>query len=94
MESSNKKNIFQMPANRPQQEEDKQPEGGVRQLTNIELIRKAEESAESLELEKAVALYEEGLQRFPNDTVILDGYSELLIQLGEGEKAKKVRTIV
>ena len=79
-----------MPASRQQQEEDKLPEGGVRQLTNIELIRKAEESAESLDLEKAVALYEEGLERFPNDTVILDGYSELLIQLGEEEKAIKV----
>jgi tetratricopeptide (TPR) repeat protein len=65
--------------------------GQVRQLTNLELIKRAEEYSESLELEKAVALYDEGLQRFPNDTVILDGYSELLIQLGEEEKAKKVR---
>ena len=63
---------------------------GMRQLTNIELIKRAEECTESLELEQAVSLYEEGLQRFPNDTVILDGYSELLIQLGEEEKAKKV----
>ena len=53
--------------------------GQVRQLTNIELIKRAEECTESLELEQAVSLYEEGLQRFPNDTVILDGYSELLI---------------
>jgi Tetratricopeptide repeat len=45
---------------------------------------------DTLELEKAVALYHEGLQRFPNDTVILDGYAELLIQLGEIEKAKEV----
>jgi hypothetical protein len=30
------------------------------------------------------------LQRFPNDTVILDGYSELLISLGEIDKAKEV----
>ena len=67
---------------------------GLRQLTNIELIKRAEESAESLELEQAVSLYEEGLQRFPNDTVILDGYSELLIQLGEEEKAKKVTHLV
>ena len=63
---------------------------GLRQLTNIELIKRAEECTESLELEQAVSLYEEGLQRFPNDTVILDGYSELLIQLGEEDKAKKV----
>ena len=50
-----------------------------RQLTNLELIKKAEEAAESLELEKAVALYEEGVERFPNDTVLLDGYADLLI---------------
>ena len=62
----------------------------VRDLTNIELIKRAEECVETLELEKAVALYHEGVQRFPNDTVILDGYSELLIQLGELEKAKEV----
>jgi hypothetical protein len=37
-------------------------------LSNIELIRTAEEATENLELEKAVALYEEGLERFPNDT--------------------------
>lgn len=50
-----------------------------RQLTNLELIKKAEEYVETLKLEKAVALYDEGLQRFPNDTVILDGYADLLI---------------
>ena len=48
-------------------------------LSNIELIKTAEECAENLELERAVALYEEGLERFPNDTQILDGYSDLLI---------------
>jgi hypothetical protein len=48
-------------------------------LSNLELIRLAEESAEALELERAVALYEEGLERFPNDTQILDGYADLLI---------------
>ncbi len=51
----------------------------ARPLTNLELIKQAEEAAESLELEKAVALYEEGLERFPNDTQILDGYADLLI---------------
>ena len=44
----------------------------VRQLSNLELIKKAEECADSLELEKAVSLYDEGLTRFPNDTVIID----------------------
>ena len=63
---------------------------GERALTNIELIRKAEEFTESLQLEHAVSLYSEGVERFPNDTVILDGYSDLLIQLGEIEKAKLV----
>ncbi len=62
--------------------------GPQRELTNLELIRRAEECAESLQLEQAVALYEEGVQRFPNDTVLLDGYADLLMQLGEDEKAK------
>lgn len=50
-----------------------------RHLTNIELIRKAEEYSDNLKLEKAVSLYEEGLERFPNDTLILDAYTDLLI---------------
>jgi hypothetical protein len=50
-----------------------------RQLTNLELVRKAEENTDTLKLEKAVALYEEGLERFPNDTLIIDGYTDLLI---------------
>ena len=33
----------------------------LRELTNLELIKKAEECVETLELEKAVALYHEGL---------------------------------
>ena len=48
-------------------------------LSNLELIRYAEECTESLELEKAVSLYAEGLERYPNDTQILDGYADLLI---------------
>src|SRR5438874_416877 len=62
-----------------------------RQLTNLELIRKAEVYTDTLKLEKAVSLYEEGLSRFPNDTQILDAYTDLLIQLGEEDKAKKVK---
>lgn len=50
-----------------------------RHLTSIELIRKAEEYSDNLKLEKAVSLYEEGLERFPNDTLILDAYTDLLI---------------
>jgi tetratricopeptide (TPR) repeat protein len=42
------------------------------QLSNIELIRKAEECVDKLKLEKAVALYDEGIRRWPNDTLILD----------------------
>ena len=41
-------------------------------LSNIELIKMAEQFTEQLELEKAVALYDEGLKKYPNDTVILD----------------------
>ena len=46
--------------------------GESRQLTNIELIRKAEDCVDQLKLEKAVALYDEGLKRWPNDTIIID----------------------
>lgn len=41
-------------------------------LSNIELIKKAEECVDKLKLEKAVALYDEGVRRWPNDTLILD----------------------
>ena len=45
---------------------------GGKLLSNLELIRKAEECVDNLKLEKAVALYDEGLRRWPNDTLILD----------------------
>ena len=51
----------------------------MRELTNIELIKKAEESVEKLKLERAVSLYDEGIKRFPNDTLIMDQYTDLLI---------------
>lgn len=44
----------------------------ARALTNLELLKKAEECVDKLKLEKAVALYDEGLRRWPNDTLILD----------------------
>jgi len=59
-------------------------------LTNLELIKKAEECADKLKLEKAISLYDEGIRRWPNDTLIIDQYSDLLIQFGEVEKAKEV----
>ncbi len=46
---------------------------------------------DELKLEKAVALLDEGVRRFPNDTLIIDQYTDLLIQLGEHAKAKEVR---
>jgi hypothetical protein len=68
--------------NKPYEEEEKSTgtnsgsgqtsEFDSRPLTNLELIRKAEECVDKLKLEKAVALYDEGLRRFPNDTLILD----------------------
>lgn len=47
-------------------------QNNMRELTNLELIKKAEESVERLKLEKAVSLYDEGVRRFPNDTLIMD----------------------
>ena len=51
----------------------------MRDLTNLELIKKAEDCVEKLKLEKAVSLYDEGVKRFPNDTLIMDQYTDLLI---------------
>ena len=62
----------------------------MRQLTNIELIRKAEDCVDKLKLEKAVSLYDEGVRRFPNDTLIMDQYTDLLIELNENDKAKSL----
>jgi hypothetical protein len=45
----------------------------------LELIKKAEEYTDRLKLEKAVSLYDEGLTRYPNDTLLIDGYTDLLI---------------
>lgn len=49
---------------------------------------------DKLKLEKAVSLLDEGIRRFPNDTLILDLYTDLLIQLGEQVKAKEVSKIL
>jgi hypothetical protein len=38
----------------------------------LEIIRKSEEYVDKLKLEKAVALLDEGIRRFPNDTLIID----------------------
>jgi len=51
----------------------------MRELTNVELIKKAEDSVEKLKLEEAVSLFDEGVRRFPNDTLIMDQYTDLLI---------------
>jgi hypothetical protein len=64
----------------------------TRLLTNLELIRKAESCVEKLKLEKAVSLLDEGIRRFPNDTLILDQYTDLLVQIGESGKAREVMT--
>lgn len=35
-------------------------------------------------------MLDEGIKRFPNDTLILDLYTDLLIQIGEQTKAREV----
>ena len=87
------------PSHSDQQEEDKlstSEDSGFnigRPLTNLELIKKAEHYTDTLKLEKAVALYDEGLRRFPNDTLLIDAYTDLLSQLGEDVKAKQVTAL-
>lgn len=48
-------------------------------ISNVELIKQAEQFTESLELEKAVKLYDQGIRQYPNDTLILDAYTDLLL---------------
>lgn len=67
--------------------------GEKRELTNLEIIRKSEEYVDKLKLEKAVALLDEGIRRFPNDTLIIDQYTDLLLQLDEQVKAREVTYI-
>ena len=63
--------------------QDVEIEVDVSTFSNLELIKKGEEYTENLELEKAVSIYDEGLRRFPNDTIILDAYTDLLLQLDQ-----------
>jgi hypothetical protein len=51
----------------------------ITQLSNAQLIKMAEECTEGLDLERAVTLYDDGLRRFPNDTIIMDAYTDLLL---------------
>lgn len=60
------------------------------EISNVELIKQAEQFTESLELEKAVKLYDQGIRQYPNDTLILDAYTDLLLQLDQSEKAKSL----
>jgi protein involved in temperature-dependent protein secretion len=53
-------------------------------------MRKAEDCIDKLKLEKAVQMLDEGIRKFPNETQLLDLYTDLLIQLGENSKAKEV----
>ena len=64
----------------------------ARELTCPEIVKKAEDCIDKLKLEKAVQLLDEGLKHFPNETSIIDLYTDLLLQLGEQEKAKEVRS--
>ena len=43
------------------------------------MIKLANHYEEKLELENAVILYDEGLRRNPNDTLILDAYADFLL---------------
>jgi protein involved in temperature-dependent protein secretion len=63
-------------------------------LSSHEIVTKAEACMDKLKFERAVALLDEGLRRFPNDTAIIDLYTDLLIQLGEHHKAQQVRLVI
>lgn len=85
-EDSNKEKAFNMGVSN----QDAEIEVDVSTFSNIELIKKGEEYTENLELEKAVQIYDEGLRRFPNDTVIMDAYTDLLLQMDQTQKAREI----
>ena len=60
------------------------------ELTPTELVKRAEQFNEKLELEKAVKLYDQGINTFPNDTYIIDQYTDLLLQLDQPQEARKL----
>lgn len=54
------------------------------------IVKKAERYMDKLKFERAVAVLDEGLRRFPQNTAIIDLYTDLLIQLGQPHKAQQV----
>ena len=57
-------------------------------MTNLELVKHGQHFLETLQLEKAVHLYDVGVRRFPNDTILLDAYTDLCLQMDQPIKAK------
>ncbi len=51
------------------------------QLSFSDLMKQAELATEQLELEKAVKLYDQGLKQYPNETSLIDAYTDLLLSL-------------
>lgn len=57
------------------------------------LVHRAESCIDKLKLEEAVVLLEDGILKWPNDTTIIDMYTDLLINLGNNtQKAREVIT--
>ena len=59
-------------------------------MTNLEIVKKGQEYIETLQLEAAVHIYDSGLARFPNDTLLLDAYTDLCLQMEQPIKAKQL----
>ena len=62
----------------------------VDELTNLEIVKAGQNYMETLQLEKAVQLYDAGLKRFPNDTILLDAYTDLCLQMDQPLKARQL----
>ena len=62
----------------------------VDELSNLEIVKAGQTYFETLQLEKAVQIYDAGLFRFPNDTILLDAYSDLCLQMDQPLKARQL----
>ena len=60
------------------------------EMSNLEIVKHGQHYRETLQLEKAVALYDVGIKRFPNDTILLDAYTDLCLQMEQPIKARQL----
>ena len=73
-------------------EEEKTPVIPAVELPVEELLQKAQERMDALEITEAQKLYERALLKYPTNVNVLDSLAELLFSLGEAERGIQVIT--